>query len=410
MGGVAKAITAPIKAVKKVVKKAGPVLGMMAANAIAPGSGFALAAGAGIGGLAGGYGVKNSLLMAGTAYALSPGGLGGLGKLSEMAGQGGIKGFIGNVASKAGNVSKGIGQWFNNTGVGQKLTEFGAKMGVKSAQATLESQVALGQGVLGPGSAEAAKMWTPTLGETAGAGVTQEAGLTGLGTALGEPQMFAPSTMMEATAPSLITGPGAAPLSDAAARSLAIEYGKALKPGMVDPETLKVAGGIGGLSPGQVFLGASALGALGAQEEIPPQTLADQTYYPGDDPWMTAQNPTGMYSLRPGGVMRGMFGYDYPDYPSRGPNLLPPEWFGLQKGGIINNLQQGGPPTIMDFPRRTGPISGPGTGTSDSVPAMLSDGEFVMTSRAVRNAGGGSRELGARKMYNLMDNLERGVA
>ena len=372
MGGVAKAITAPIKAVKKVVKKAGPVLGMMAANAIAPGSGFALAAGAGIGGLAGGYSARNSLLMAGTAYALSPGGLGGLGKLSEMAGQGGIKGFIGNVASKAGDVSKGIGQWFNNTGVGQKLTEFGAKMGVKSAQATLESQVALGQGVLSSASPDAAKMWIPSLGETAGAPAAQ--------------------------------------LSDAAAKSLAIEYGKALKPGMVNPETLKVAGGIGGLSPGQVFLGASALGALGAQEETIPPTLADQMYYPGDDPWMTAQNPTGMYSLRPGGLTREMFQHDYPDSPSRGPHLLPPEWFGLQKGGIINNLQQGGPPTIMDFPRRTGPISGPGTGTSDSVPAMLSDGEFVMTAQAVRNAGGGSRELGARKMYNLMDNLERGVA
>jgi len=62
------------------------------------------------------------------------------------------------------------------------------------------------------------------------------------------------------------------------------------------------------------------------------------------------------------------------------------------------------------FPRRTGQINGPGTGTSDDVPAMLSDGEFVMTAQAVRNAGGGSRAAGARRMYNLMNNLERGVA
>jgi hypothetical protein len=41
------------------------------------------------------------------------------------------------------------------------------------------------------------------------------------------------------------------------------------------------------------------------------------------------------------------------------------------------------------FPRRMGAISGPGTGTSDDVPAMLSDGEFVMTADAVRGAGGG---------------------
>ena len=30
-----------------------------------------------------------------------------------------------------------------------------------------------------------------------------------------------------------------------------------------------------------------------------------------------------------------------------------------------------------------GEIVGPGTGTSDSIPAMLSDGEFVMTAKAV---------------------------
>ena len=57
-----------------------------------------------------------------------------------------------------------------------------------------------------------------------------------------------------------------------------------------------------------------------------------------------------------------------------------------------------------------GEIVGPGTGTSDSVPALLSDGEFVMTAKAVRNAGGGDREKGAAKMYALMSKLEKGAA
>jgi hypothetical protein len=69
-----------------------------------------------------------------------------------------------------------------------------------------------------------------------------------------------------------------------------------------------------------------------------------------------------------------------------------------------------------------GYIEGPGTGRSDDVKAgifqngqkvqeaRLSDGEFVMTEKAVRNAGGGDREKGAAKMYSLMNNLERGVA
>jgi len=54
-----------------------------------------------------------------------------------------------------------------------------------------------------------------------------------------------------------------------------------------------------------------------------------------------------------------------------------------------------------------GHISGPGHGTSDSIPARLSDGEFVMTAKAVRGAGNGSRMKGARKMYELMHKFER---
>ena len=69
-----------------------------------------------------------------------------------------------------------------------------------------------------------------------------------------------------------------------------------------------------------------------------------------------------------------------------------------------------------------GYIEGPGTGRSDDVKAgifqngqkvqeaRLSDGEFVMTEKAVRNAGGGDREKGAARMYSLMNDLEKGVA
>lgn len=54
-----------------------------------------------------------------------------------------------------------------------------------------------------------------------------------------------------------------------------------------------------------------------------------------------------------------------------------------------------------------GHLSGPGTGTSDSIPARLSDGEFVMTAKAVRGAGNGSRKAGAKKMYALMHQFEK---
>jgi len=72
---------------------------------------------------------------------------------------------------------------------------------------------------------------------------------------------------------------------------------------------------------------------------------------------------------------------------------------GMADGGIAY-LAEG------SFPRRTGAIAGPGGPKDDRVPAMLSDGEFVMTAEAVRNAGGGSRRQGAKKMYQLMNRLE----
>lgn len=58
-----------------------------------------------------------------------------------------------------------------------------------------------------------------------------------------------------------------------------------------------------------------------------------------------------------------------------------------------------------DVPVR-GEVEGPGTGTSDSVPARLSDGEFVLTAKAVRGAGSGDRDIGAARLYDMMAELE----
>jgi hypothetical protein len=79
--------------------------------------------------------------------------------------------------------------------------------------------------------------------------------------------------------------------------------------------------------------------------------------------------------------------------------FMPPRRFAADGG--IAALGAGG------YPRRTGQISGPGTEKSDSIPAMLSDGEFVMTAKAVRGAGKGDRRAGAKRMYKLMHQLEK---
>ena len=61
---------------------------------------------------------------------------------------------------------------------------------------------------------------------------------------------------------------------------------------------------------------------------------------------------------------------------------------------------------VDSYPPRIGGINGPGTGTSDDVPAMLSDGEFVFTAKAVRGAGNGSRKNGTNNLYSMMRNFE----
>ena len=85
-------------------------------------------------------------------------------------------------------------------------------------------------------------------------------------------------------------------------------------------------------------------------------------------------------------------------------NLTAPGYGAVPNYG--GGYASGGDVDTSQFPRQNGAIAGPGTGTSDDVPAMLSDGEFVMTARAVRGAGNGDRNNGMQTMYNLMRNFE----
>ena len=47
-----------------------------------------------------------------------------------------------------------------------------------------------------------------------------------------------------------------------------------------------------------------------------------------------------------------------------------------------------------------GPVEGPGSGVSDSIPARLSDGEFVLTSKA-------TEEIGPDKLQGMMEQAEQ---
>ena len=56
--------------------------------------------------------------------------------------------------------------------------------------------------------------------------------------------------------------------------------------------------------------------------------------------------------------------------------------------------------------RGGGESSGPGNGVSDDVPAMLSDGEFVMTKQSVAGIGDGDHEKGIETLYAMMNQNE----
>jgi len=81
----------------------------------------------------------------------------------------------------------------------------------------------------------------------------------------------------------------------------------------------------------------------------------------------------------------------------------------LLKDGGIASFKDGGIMNLggKEMDMRTGGFIPIGAKErADDVPARLSKNEFVMTADAVRAAGGGSVNKGAKRMYNLMHNLE----
>jgi hypothetical protein len=128
----------------------------------------------------------------------------------------------------------------------------------------------------------------------------------------------------------------------------------------------------------------------------------------GGSPRMAAQG--GIMNLSMGGMPRYNFGGGV-QYFNQGGTVA------MAEGGDMDATIN-----IEDFPVKDGQIDGPGTEVSDDIPAMLSDGEFVMTAKAVKGAGAfniddnngiltltpngdPSRDSGTRVMYKLMEHF-----
>mgnify|MGYP006995905929 CR=1 FL=1 len=146
-----------------------------------------------------------------------------------------------------------------------------------------------------------------------------------------------------------------------------------------------------------VGLGAAYLG--GAFKPVPAEDPANMDMFKTSGADLLAQQPD-KYGLSFGGTRTSYGPNPYANMYSAYKTVPAPV-------GPVATMAKGGIASLEDFPRKTGPIAGPGTGTSDSVPAMLSDGEFVFTAKAVRAMGQGSRRKGAKRMYALMKQLEK---
>jgi hypothetical protein len=196
------------------------------------------------------------------------------------------------------------------------------------------------------------------------------------------------------------------------------------------------SGVLSNLIPGKSALTGAALGLgagmlLGQQppKQNPGESNAD--YQKRVDEWKTTlnaglNNPTLSSVTSPTTL--------YPNNPFYAQRRAEGGRIGYEAGGIGNIIQQatregffgnnmlaaGGVPTgevkqntqgihEIDYRKKGGFVPPIGVKEkADDIPAMLSNNEFVFTANAVRNAGHGNVNKGAKRMYHLMKHLEAG--
>jgi hypothetical protein len=88
---------------------------------------------------------------------------------------------------------------------------------------------------------------------------------------------------------------------------------------------------------------------------------------------------------------------------------------GIDNSTGMQRMAAGGISDLGDYSDGGRLLKGPGDGVSDSIPAVigqkrparLADGEFVVPARIVSELGNGSTDAGARKLYAMMDRVQR---
>jgi len=176
--------------------------------------------------------------------------------------------------------------------------------------------------------------------------------------------------------------------------------------GMGDLAKLGIAGGVAG-----------ALGKL-AYEEAKKDKGVQMTP-------LTSMDATGRYNIEaeiarrmgqqaPNPVEFGLLpAGTFPTLSGGQPLTNLPVPLNARYGGGIMAYANGGDVSMAEFEKMNGGINGEGTEISDEIPAMLSDGEFVMTGQAVRGAGKYEMQAGNGGIMTLIpsldENRERGT-
>ena len=175
-------------------------------------------------------------------------------------------------------------------------------------------------------------------------------------------------------------------------------------------------GGGGGGFPGGMLGAAGLAGLIGKLAYDEAKKIKGVPLTP-----LTQMNAAGRYNIEAEIARRT--GQPPPNPVEFG--LLPQDTMPTLSGGRrasapVVGYRDGGNVESTMFVRMDGDIDGPGTEISDDIPAMLSDGEFVMTGRAVRGAGAfdmknkngvltltpsreEDRDRGTDLMYEMMD-------
>lgn len=406
------------KAFKKVVKKVAPVAGPLA-NFI-PGVGPVLAGAIGAAtNLAAGKGLKGAIA----------GGLGGYGTGKLLGGIGSLGGGAGATQTGGGGISSlfgrakefilpgqdGVGLFGN---VGKMFTGQQPTVQDIYAQADPTTQVRI-ERLLSEGASESQIL--QNLSQSGLMPTTQGGGIGGLfGGTKGQSRLGLIEDLLKGRPSDPVRGGGL--FGGTAGQSQIGLVEDFLKGQPSDParqsQLGQLLGGAGGAGGGFGLGDVGAFGLAGLLGKMAYEEAKKAKGVPLTP--LVTMGPTGRYNIEAEIARRtGQAAPNPVEFGLLPSGTIPELTGGKAMGGAVQGFFQGGSVAKMnegggleieldmsDFERMNGGINGEGTETSDDIPAMLSDGEFVMTGRAVRGAGSYELQQGENGIISLIPSFE----